>query len=111
MGSRYVTRLDRFRAGDFPMVCVRSGKPATKLVPIEARRVSNWPWFLLPLSIIGFLLAEWVADSDRPRGRLPFAEGHVRDVSATYDKRIGVIIDGAHPDFIEATRAAQGKPG
>lgn len=109
MGERYVTRLDRFELGDFPMICVRSGLPATKLVSVEARRINNWPWFLLPISVIGFFLAEWVSDSDRPTGRLPFADGHVRGISASYDKRIGVIVEGAHPNFIAATRAAQGK--
>ena len=89
MGERYVTKLERFKGGDFPMVCVRSGQPADKLVPIEARRANSWPWFFLPISIIGFLLAEWVSDSDRPSGLLPFANGHVRGISASYDKRRG----------------------
>ncbi len=35
-GVEYVTRYERFILGDFPMVCARSGLPATKLVPVEA---------------------------------------------------------------------------
>lgn len=103
---KYVTRYERFPAGDFPMVCARSGLPATKMVSVEARRTPAWPWFFFPHVII----AMWVADSDRPWGLLPFAEGHVRGVTADYDKRIGVILNGVHPDFVAATRQAQGKP-
>lgn len=104
---RYVTRLERFVQGDYPMVCVRSGLPATKLVPVQARRSTLWPWFLLPLSIFWFVVAKWAADSDHPWGKLPFAEGHVEGITATYEKSIGVIIDGAHPAFVEATRESQ----
>lgn len=39
----YVTRIERFQRGDFPMVCVRSGLPATKMVPVQARRTTVWP--------------------------------------------------------------------
>ena len=91
------------------MVCVRSGLPATKLVPVQARRTTVWPWFLLPISVVWFVIAKWSADTDHPWGRLPFAEGHVEGISATYEKSIGVIIEGAHPDFVAATRRAQGK--
>ncbi len=108
---KYVTRIERFKLGDYPMVCVRSGLPATKLVPVQARRTTVWPYLLLPISAIGFFFAKWSADSDHPWGRLPFAKGQVRGITATYEKSIGVIIDGVHPDFIEATRLAQGKPG
>ena len=105
-----MTTIERFQLGDYPMVCVRSGLPATKMVPVRARRTTVWPWFLLPASLIGFVVAKWSADSDHPWGKLPFAEGHVNGVEATYDKSIGVIIDGAHSDFVEATRRSQGKP-
>lgn len=104
---KYVTRIERFQQGDYPMVCVRSGLPATKLVPVQARRSTLWPWFLLPISFIWFVVAKWAADSDHPWGKLPFAEGHVNGITATYEPSIGVIIKGAHPDFVEATRAAQ----
>ena len=89
------------------MVCVSSGLPATRLVAVQARRNSVWPWFFIPLGIIHFLVAKWVGDSDHPWGKLPFAEGHVGGIEATYEKAIGVIINGVHPNFIEACRAAQ----
>ena len=104
---KYVTRIERFVQGDYPMVCARSGLPATKMVPVQARRSTVWPWFLLPLSIFWFVVAKWAADSDHPWGMLPFAEGHVDGITATYEKSIGVIIDGAHPAFVEATRKSQ----
>ena len=104
---KYVTRFDRFEAGDFPMVCVRSGLPATKLVPVQAYHAPAWPWFFFPG--FEFLMAEWIGASDHPWGRLPFADGHVRGVTATYNKRTGVILKGVHKDFVAATRQAQGK--
>lgn len=79
------------------------------MVPVQARRTTVWPWFLLPISFIWFAIAKWSADSDHPWGRLPFAEGHVDGIEASYEKSIGVILDGVHPDFVEATRQAQGK--
>ena len=91
------------------MVCVASGLPATKLVPVQARRTTVWPWFLFPINVFSFVIAKLMADTDHPWGRLPFAEGHVGGIEASYEKSIGVIIDGVHPDFVHATRAAQGK--
>ena len=108
---KYVTTIDRFSLGDYPMVCVRSGLPATKMVPVQARRTTVWPWFFFPMHVVSFLLAKWVADTDHPWGKLPFAEGHVGEISATYEKPIGVILKGVHPDFVEATRLSQGKQG
>ena len=104
---KYVTRFDRFTAGDFPMVCVRSGRPATKMVPVQAYRTSTWPWFFV-LNPLLFLVAKWVGDSDHPWGLLPFAEGHVRGITATYDKRMGVVLRGVHKDFVTAAKRAQG---
>lgn len=102
--------MERFAVGDFPMVCARSGRKASKLVPVQAYRSSTWPWFFFPG--LGFPLAKWVGDSDHPWGLLPFAEGEVRGVTATYDEGIGVVVlRGVHPAFVAATRVAQGKPG
>lgn len=106
---KYVAHFDRFVAGDFPMVCARSGRPATKLVPVQAYRSSVWPWFFV-LNPLAFLVAKWVGDSDHPWGQLPFADGQVRGVTATYDRRIGVILRGVHQDFVTASRQAQAKP-
>jgi len=78
-----------------------------KMVPVQARRSTVWPWLLLPISIVWSAVAKWAADSDHPWGKLPFAECHVNGITATYEKSIGVIINGAHPDFVEATRQAQ----
>lgn len=104
---KYVTRLDRFTIGDFPMVCSRSGLPATKMVPVQAYRSSLWPWLFFPG--VGYLITSWVGDGGHPWGLLPFAKGHVRGVTAVYDHSIGVILRGVHPDFVAATRTAQGK--
>ena len=106
---RSVTQIERFQLGQYPMVCVRSGLPATKMVPVQSRRTTVWPWMLLPVSVFWFLIVEWAADSDHPWGKLPFAEGHVAGISATYETSIGVMIDGVHPMFVEATRRSQGK--
>ncbi len=106
---KYVTTIERFQHGDYPMVCVRSGLPATKMVPVQARRTTVWPWFLLPLSLIWFVVMKWAADADHPWGKLPFAEGYVNGIEAQYEKSIGVIIDGVHPDFVDAARQDQGK--
>ncbi|MEM7271998.1 MAG: hypothetical protein AAF547_02855 [Actinomycetota bacterium] len=106
---KYLTRFERFVTGDFPMVCVRSGLPATKLVPVQAYRSSAWPWFFVGNPLL-FLVAKWVGDSDHPWGLLPFADGQVQGITATYDRRVGVILKGVHEDFVAATRQAQGKP-
>ena len=104
---KYVTRYERFVLGDFPMVCARSGRPATKLVPVQAWRSSLWPWLFFPG--LSFLVAKLVGDSGHPWGLLPFAEGEVLGVTATYERGIGVILRGVHPEFVVATREAQGK--
>lgn len=104
---KYVTRVERFVAGDYPLVCVRSGRPATKMVPVQARRSTVWPYLLFPG--IGFVMAKIFADRPDRWGLLPFAEGEVGGVTVTYERSIGIIINGAHPRFIEATRVAQGR--
>ena len=105
----YVTRTDRFLAGDYPMVCVQTGRPAARMVELEARRTSSWPWFLMPVRVLWFLVARWVGDGDRPVGRLPFAEEVSPNLTITYDRLIGIVIRGAHPDFVEACRISQGR--
>ncbi len=105
---KYVTRLDRFVVGDFPMVCAHSGKPATKMVPVQAYRTSTWPWLFFPDFL--FFVTKWVAESDHPWGKLPFADGEVKGVKAVYDKPIGVILNDVHPDFVAAVKKSQGRP-
>lgn len=104
-----MTRRDRFELGDYPMVCVRSGRPATKMVPVEAARSAVWPYFFLIGNLLVFLAAKAFTDSAIITGRLPFAEGEVRDITATYEKRGDVLLKGVHPVFVEATRMYQGK--
>lgn len=106
---QYVTRLERFVRGDFPMVCAYSGRPADKLVPLQAYRSSLWPWLFFPSLI--FAVAKWIGDSDHPWGLLPFANGQVRGITATYEKGIGVILEGVHPVFVEQVKKSQGRQG
>ncbi len=77
------------------------------MVPVQAYRSSLWPWLFFPGA--SFFIAKWVGDSDHPWGLLPFAEGEVKGVTATYERPIGVILRGVHPSFVAATRASQGK--
>jgi len=42
-----------------------------------------------------------------PWGLLPFAEGHVGRITATYDKRVGVVLRGVNQDFVAATKQAK----
>lgn len=102
---QYITQLERFQRGDFPDVCVRSGLPSTKTVLVEASVSSpTWPWFLLPISLFWFVIAKWTSDEENLWGMLPFTEGHVDGISATYDSDVGVIAEGVHPAFVEAAR-------
>lgn len=108
----YVSRTDRFQQGDFPMVCVRSGEPADALVLVTAHRTSAWRWFVLPASIVWFAVAGRLGRRVGLEGSLPFRTGeeaHVGrrgGVRLTYDRLIGVVIHGAHPDFVAACEAA-----
>jgi hypothetical protein len=100
--ARMATWVERFQAGDYPMVCARSGLPADDLVPIEAARRA-------PRA--GTLPRTWGRRGrrdDRLWGRLPFASGHVDGIVARWDRRAGVVtISGVHPAFIEACRRDQ----
>jgi hypothetical protein len=96
---------EQFQAGDFPMVCVRSGLPADRLLPIEAgrRRRSVLPFLLLGVlpGLLWWLLAhrtvEWTW------GRLPFATGQAQPVTAIWSKRRHLVhLNGVHPDFVSA---------
>jgi hypothetical protein len=105
--ARWATWIERFEAGDYPMVCVRSGRPADELVPVEAERRATWPWLFSPLSLT-FWVARWGVANDRLWGKLPFATGHVGGISATWDAREGIVmIKGVHPDFVAACQRDQ----
>jgi hypothetical protein len=105
--ARIATWIQRFEQGDYPMVCARTGRPADKLVPVEAARRSAWPWIFSPLGIV-FWLLRWRIDKERVWGRLPFATGQVGGISATWDKHQGaVLLKGLHPGFVAACRAHQ----
>jgi hypothetical protein len=106
--STYVTRVDRFRSGDYPMVCARSGLQAGKLIEVEAARRATWPWLLLPIWWVGAAVSYWVVDGDRLVGKLPFAAGQFGRVSATWDKRTQLVtLRGVHPAFVAACREQQ----
>jgi hypothetical protein len=105
--AKMITWIDRFQAGDYPMVCARSGLPADRFAPVEASRVSAWPWIFTPFRP-EFWIARWSVGKDRLWGKLPFASGHVEGISATWDRNDGVaILRGVHPDFISACHAHQ----
>lgn len=90
-------------------MCVRTGRPADKVVPVEAARRAVWPWFLFPLTIVGWLASWALVDRGRLVGRLPFATGEVRGISATWDSRQAVVVlSGVHPGFVEACTREQG---
>ncbi|MEZ5408226.1 MAG: hypothetical protein R2761_09385 [Acidimicrobiales bacterium] len=104
VGYVSVTRTAlRVGKGGIATLQLRSGFPIDLLL----RRASLWPWLFFPG--LAFLAASWVGDSDHPWGLLPFAEGQVRGVTATYERGIGVILRGVHPDFVRATKLAQGR--
>jgi hypothetical protein len=101
---------ERFQAGDFPMVCVRSGLPADMLAPVEAgrRRRSVLPFLLLGVlpGLLWWLLAyrtvEWTW------GRLPFATGQAQPITAIWSKRRHLVhLNGVHPDFVSAHQLHQ----
>ncbi len=104
---KYVTRLERFVAGDFPMVCARSGKPATVMVPVQAHRGPIWP----PWRFYGLFrdIPEWDNDSPELWGQMPFADTEVGDIQAVYEESSGVILRGVHPDFVAAVKESQGR--
>ncbi|HEY8544272.1 MAG TPA: hypothetical protein VIL36_04460, partial [Acidimicrobiales bacterium] len=108
---RMTTWRARFVAGDYPMVCARTGLPADKVVPVEAARRADWPWFLIFVSVFAWLLSWWSIDRDRIWGRLPFARGHVGGVSATWDRERDIVtLHGVHPDFVAACHEHQARP-
>lgn len=95
------------------MVCVVTGQPADAMVEVEARRTSAWPWFLMPASVIWFAVASRLNLDQSPTGRLPFADGAEAMVNRrggvrlTSDRLIGVVVRGAHADFVTACREHQ----
>lgn len=105
--ARMATWAQRFEAGDYPMVCARSGLPADTLVPVEAERRAAWPWIFGPLSLT-FWIARGSIAHDRLKGKVPFATGHIGRISAVWDRSEDVVIlRGVHPDFVAACRRHQ----
>lgn len=126
--ARMTTLRERFETADYPAVCARSGRPADKMVSVEAARRATWPNMFLALSLVAalaawrgvaviglivvavvslaiWLLAGWVVDQDRIRGWLPFAEGQTEGVTATWNRRKGVVaLKGLHPGFLSECR-------
>ncbi|MEM8924262.1 MAG: hypothetical protein AAGD35_12240 [Actinomycetota bacterium] len=105
---KYATRIERFTSGDFPLVCAHSGETATYLVGLHARRTSVWPWLLFPG--VAFFLAWLVDGAGTMEGALPSADGGLPGVTARYDRGAGIVmLRGVHPEFVAATKAAQGR--
>ena len=108
---RYVTRIERFRAGDYPLVCVVSGEAdAVELVCVSVRRVSLWPWMFLFLQPLIFFLMGG-ASQHVVVGWLPLAKDSMASsVTGYYEPGVGVVIQNAHHAFIAACREVQGLP-
>jgi hypothetical protein len=105
---KYVTGLDRFVAGDYPMVCARSGRPATRVLPVQAWRSS----LLGPPLISGGWVgqAKFLDNPAHPWGLLPFADGQkYRGAAARYKPSVGIILRGVHPAFVDAARQSEGE--
>ncbi len=103
--TEFITELERFQQGGFPMVCVRSGLPADKFVPVQAERKSVGWWAKLD-SMALWILDGWFFQTRNPWGRLPFATGQVGGIEATChprrDQPTLIKVLGAHPNFIDA---------
>jgi hypothetical protein len=105
--AKMTTWIARFEIGDYPMICARSGLPADKLIPVEAARSAAWPWIFGRFSL-PFWIARWGVGKSRLWGKLPFASGHVDGISATWDRREGVVtLRGVHARFVAACREQQ----
>ncbi len=75
--AKMITWIERFEAGDYPMICARSGLPADKFVPVEASRSAAWPWIFSPFDL-PFWITRWSVGKDRLWGKMPFASGQVK---------------------------------
>jgi hypothetical protein len=60
----------RFRAGELPPVCAKTGEPAAGWVVVEAQRLPGWTFLLLLFGIVPFLIALAFAP-ERVRGLVP----------------------------------------
>lgn len=98
---RYITTYERFVAGDFPMVCARTGRLATVVVPVATWRESAWMWTLAPTR--GFVASLQAGDPRHPTGFLPFATR--RSAAWVTARRQGdgtILLRAVHPDFVTA---------
>ncbi|MDP8929905.1 MAG: hypothetical protein M3O70_15395 [Actinomycetota bacterium] len=80
--ARVSVSRERFRAGDFPEICVETGRPADGLVEARFDSTPDWTWILLNFGVFPFLIATWFA-TERVEGKLPV----VRDVVRRYHAR------------------------
>ncbi len=106
LGVKYQTRIERFEIGDFAMVCVRSGRTdGVELRTARAEPASAWwvDYLFWPFDRI-FVKAF----SKKTIGLLPYAPGE-RDVNVVHDMELGIVISDAHPNFVNATKARQGR--
>lgn len=54
-----------FQERRLPLVCVKTGRPAERWVPVRAVRPPWWSWVLLPLAVLAFQAAYWLAREER----------------------------------------------
>ena len=108
MRRRYVTRLDRFQEGDYPLVCAVSGvTDGVELVSVTVRRVSIWPWMFLFVQPLIYLFAGGPGRKVVV-GWLPLAENSLaKSLDGYYEPGAGVILRNVHDSFVAACKEAQ----
>ena len=87
--------LERFRTGDLPEVCAKTGEPADLSWGTTLTHIPRWAWVLLPFGILPFLVASRIA-SKRVDGLIPLSErASVRIAQTTRLRMIGLLVGGA----------------
>lgn len=90
--ARISVPRERFRAGDFPEVCVMTGDRADDVVEVRFDSTPDWTWILLIFGVLPFLVASWFA-TERVEGQLPVAGDVVHRYHAR--RRQGWLTAGA----------------
>ena len=105
--SSFEVSLQRFVDGDFPMVCARSGAPATQMLEVRPERASSKRTKIVTWLPVGRAVdfASQALDSiTRPTGRLPYTSDHTADTIPVLHtpERDTVQLLGVHPAFVRA---------
>jgi hypothetical protein len=58
-------QLVDFQARALPLVCIKTGRPADRWVPVRAGRPLWWSWLLLPFAVVAFQAAYWLARGEQ----------------------------------------------